>query len=135
MDLHIRKMFWTQDGWPVVSPERYAWEDNSTVSKDSLIGSWEQIKFTYRIVPGYADEQKSPDFQSSVALTIGADGRLNSDAASTWTYRAPWLQFYWSNGNTDKVFVQRGRDWENQKSSIIFTGLNNAGFAVWGKKN
>jgi arabinan endo-1,5-alpha-L-arabinosidase len=134
MDLHVRKIFWTQDGWPVVSPERYAWEDNSTVPKDSIIGNWEQINFTYHVVPGYSNEQTNPELQASVALTITADGKLNSDAGSTWTYSAPWLQFNWSNGNTDKVFVQKGRDWENNKSTFIFTGLSNIGTATWGKK-
>jgi len=72
--------------------------------------------------------------QTSIALTINADGTLNSDASSTWTYNAPWLEMKWSNGYTDKVIIQRGRDWENKKSSYIFTGLNNEGTAVWGKK-
>jgi arabinan endo-1,5-alpha-L-arabinosidase len=134
MDLHIRKLFWTPDGWPVVSPERYAWEDNSTVAKDSIIGNWEQINFTYHVVPGYANEQTNPDLQSSVPLTITADGKLNSDAGSTWSYNAPWLQFNWVNGTTDKVFVQKGRDWENKKNTIIFTGLDNTGSITWGKK-
>jgi arabinan endo-1,5-alpha-L-arabinosidase len=134
MDLHVRKIFWTQDGWPVVSPERYAWEDNSTVARDSLTGNWEQIVLGYTVVPGYANEQTSPDLQIAVSLSINADGTLNSDAASKWTYNAPWLQLNWSNGSTDKVFVQKGRDWENKKSSIIFSGLDQTGTAIWGKK-
>ncbi len=85
-------------------------------------------------MPGYGNEQLSPDFQTSVALTISSDGTLNNDAASTWTYTAPWLQMNWSNGFTDKVFIQKGRDWENKRSTIIFTGLNNEGTAIWGKK-
>ncbi|MDI3321957.1 arabinan endo-1,5-alpha-L-arabinosidase [Pinibacter soli] len=134
MDLHVRKLFWTKDGWPVASPERYAWEDNSLVAKDSLAGNWEQIILGYRVVPGYSAEQASPDFQVSQGLTIGANGTLNGDAASTWTYTAPWLEMHWSNGYTDKVFVQKGRDWEHKKQTIIFSGLNNTGTAIWGKK-
>ncbi|CAN5546029.1 arabinan endo-1,5-alpha-L-arabinosidase [soil metagenome] len=134
MDLHVRKMFWTADGWPVVSPERFAWENNNNVPKDSITGNWEQIILGYRVVPGYDKEQVSPDMQTSVALTINADGTLNSDPASTWTYDAPWLEMKWSNGFTDKIIVQRGRDWENKKYGYIFSGLNNEGTAVWGKK-
>ena len=134
MDMHVRKMFWTTDGWPVVSPERYAWENNNDVPKDSITGKWEQVILGYRVVPGYDKEQVSPDMQTSVALTINADGTLYSDAASTWTYDAPWLEMKWSNGYTDKIIVQRGRDWENKKYGYIFTGLNNEGTAVWGKK-
>ncbi|SFD87702.1 arabinan endo-1,5-alpha-L-arabinosidase [Chitinophaga sp. CF118] len=134
MDLHVRKMFWTTDGWPVVSPERYAWEDNTLVPQDSIAGNWEQIILGYRVVPGYADTQVSPDFQVSATLVISANGTLNNDASSKWTYNAPWLQLNWSNGYTDKVFVQRGRDWENKRITFIFTGLNNNGTAIWGKK-
>lgn len=134
MVLHVRKIFWTPDGWPVVSPERYAWEDNATVAKDSLTGSWEQINLGYRVVPGFDKEQVSPDLQTSVNLTLDAAGTINGAAANTWTYAAPWLQLNWSTGTTDKVFVQKGRDWENKKNTYIFTGLNNVGTAVWGKK-
>ena len=134
MNLHVRKVFWTPDGWPVVSPERYAGEDDAAVPQSDLIGDWEQIVLGYRVVPGYDKEQTTPDFQTSVSLKINADGTLNIDAASRWTYSAPYLKLTWSNGFTDQVYVQKGRDWENRKATIIFTGLNNAGTAVWGKK-
>ncbi|KAI9452837.1 putative endo-arabinase [Russula earlei] len=134
MDLHVRKIFWTNDGWPVVSPERYAWEDNSLVPKDSLAGNWEQVVLNYRVVPGYANEQVSPDLQVATSITLSANGSFNNEAGSTWTYNAPWLTIQRSSGETDQVFVQKGRDWENKKSTLIFTGLNNTGTAIWGKK-
>ena len=134
MNMHVRKLFWTTDGWPVASPERYAWEKDSLISQSDIVGDWEQIVLGYNIVPGYDVEQTSPDFQNSVSLTIVADGTLNGNASNTWTYAAPWLQLNWANGFTDKVFVQKGRDWENKKNTIIFSGLNNQGTAVWGKK-
>jgi len=89
----------------------------------------------YHIVPGYSAEQTSPDFQVSTSLTIGSNGTLNGSSSDTWTYSAPWLTLNWSDGTTEKVYVQKGRDWENKNSnSMIFTGLNNVGTAVWGKK-
>lgn len=134
MNMHVRKLFWTTDGWPVASPERYAWEKDSLIGPADIIGSWDQIILGYNIVPGYGDEQKTPDFQTSVNLTISANGTLNGNAANTWSYSAPWLELKWANGFTDKVFVQSGRDWENKKNTIIFSGLNNQGTAIWGKK-
>ncbi len=135
MNLHVRKLFWTPDGWPVASPERYAWEKDSLIGQADLAGTWERIVLNYNVVPGYGNEQTSPDFQLSTALVIDAGGTLNGNGADTWTYNAPWLQLNWSSGTTEKVFVQKGRDWENKKAnSIIFTGLNNVGTAVWGKK-
>jgi arabinan endo-1,5-alpha-L-arabinosidase len=134
MVLHVRKLFWTADGWPVASPERYAWEDNATVAHADLTGEWEQIILGYRVVPGYGNEQTSPDYQTSVSLTLSANGTMNGDANNKWTYSAPWLELKWANGYTDKVFVQKGRDWENKKNTVIFTGFNNEGTAIWGKK-
>ena len=134
MNLHVRKMFWMPDGWPVVSPERYAYEENKDVAKDSITGAWEQIILGYNVVPGYANEQVSPDFQNSTDITIDAAGTINGAAANTWTYAPPLLTLKWGNGFTDMVYVQKGRDWENKKNTVIFTGLNNMGTAVWGKK-
>lgn len=136
MDLHVRKLFWTADGWPVASPERYAWESNATVSNDSIAGTWDYISLEYNIVPGYANEQTSPDLQVATSLIINTNGTINGDEGSTWTYNAPWLQINWSNGSTDKVFVQKGHDWEKtgRPFTVIFSGLNNKGTAVWGKK-
>lgn len=133
MDLHVRKLFWTKDGWPVVSPERYAWEDNSLVPQDSLAGSWERIVLNYTVVPGYGTEQVNPDLQASQLVTLAADGTVSGAVQGTWTYNAPWLQIVRAGG-TENLFVQKGRDWENKKSTIIFTGLDNTGTAVWGKK-
>ena len=67
-------------------------------------------------------------------MSIDAAGTIGDGSPGTWTYTAPWLELKWSNGTTAKVFVQKGRDWENNKNTIIFTGLNNNGIAVWGKR-
>lgn len=134
MDLHVRKIFWTPSGWPVVSPERYAGEDNAPVAPADLAGAWEQITLNYIVIPGYGTEQLTPNFQYSTPLTLAADGTFNGSAANTWTYAAPLLTLRFGGGTTAQGYVQKGRDWENKKSTLIFTGLDNAGTAVWGKK-
>ncbi|MFD1469084.1 arabinan endo-1,5-alpha-L-arabinosidase [Hymenobacter caeli] len=134
MDLHVRKIFWTPSGWPVVSPERYAGEDNSAVAAADLAGTWEQIVLDYIVIPGYGDEQRTPNFQYSTALTLTADGTFGGATTGTWTYAAPWLTLKFSNGTSAPVYVQKGRDWENKKATIVFTGLDTSGTAIWGKK-
>lgn len=135
MVLHVRKMHWTESGWPVVSPERYAAVEQTPVAQPDLAGEWERIVLRYNVVPGYANEQVTPDFQVATLLTLKENGTLNNDASSSWTYQSPWLTLNWGNGQTEQVYVERGRDWENKvASTILFTGLNNEGIAVWGKK-
>jgi len=41
--LHVRKIIWTNDGWPVVSPERYAGETLQAIPQRMIPGSWEMI--------------------------------------------------------------------------------------------
>ena len=135
MDLHVRKVSWTPDGWPVVSPERYANVAQTAVAAADLAGTWERIQLDYQVVPGYSAEQTSPDFQVASNITITAGGAVSGNQTGTWSYAAPWLQIKWSNGNTDNVKIERERDWENKiASTLIFTGLNNSGTTVWGKK-
>ena len=122
------------NGWPVVSPERYAGEFTTAITKENLVGNWEQVILGYRVVPGYDKEQNSPDFQVATTISLDANGGINGSTANTWSYSAPWLTMKWSNGFTDEVLVERGRDWENKKETILFSGLNNKGTAIWGKK-
>ena len=135
MVLHVRKIFWTEDGWPVVSPERYADLEQTDIVETDLIGEWEQIVLGYSIVPGYSEEQISPDFQVGVGLTLDEQGTINGEGGNTWSYNAPWLELKWGDTYVDKVYVEWGRDWENKvESTVVFSGLNNEGTAIWGKK-
>jgi arabinan endo-1,5-alpha-L-arabinosidase len=135
MDLHVRKISFTPDGWPVVSPERYANVAQTVVASADLAGDWEMINLNYHIVPGYSAEQVSPDLQASVAIKLNTGGTITGAVTGTWTYTAPWVDLTLSDGSTAKVKVERERDWENKiASTLIFTGLDNHGTAVWGKK-
>ncbi|QEC72109.1 family 43 glycosylhydrolase [Arachidicoccus ginsenosidivorans] len=136
MDLQVRKLFWTADGWPVASPERYAWENNDAATKGDLTGAWDFIVLNYSVVPGYGDKQTSADLQVATTLNIMSDGSVkNGSRTGTWTYNAPVMQISWSDGTTDKVMVHNGHDWEKTGRPVtyLFTGLNNAGTAIWGK--
>lgn len=135
MVMHVRQMFWTPDGWPLVSAQRFATEEETPVEEEELIGEWEQIVFEYEVVPGYAEEQIFPGFSDSETITLEEGGAVNGDMSSTWSYESPWLTINRSDESEVKLRVERGRDWENEvPATILFTGLNEQGMAVWGKK-
>jgi arabinan endo-1,5-alpha-L-arabinosidase len=134
MDLHVRRMLWTDDGWPVVSPERYAGITTRPVSQEEMAGDWEYIEFKYRVVPGFSAEQTDPDIQQAVVITLKTEGRINDDTKHTWTFSNQILEMNWNNITVDKVIVERGWDWERKKETILFTGLNNKGTNIWGNK-
>jgi arabinan endo-1,5-alpha-L-arabinosidase len=136
MVLHVRQLHWTADGWPMASPERFAGEEETAVTKEELVGDWEQIVFGYQVVPGFAAEQISPDFQTSTTITLDAAGTIDGNASNTWTYAAPWLTISMADGEqVQALYIERGRDWEKEVAeTVLFTGFDQYETTIWGKK-
>ncbi|RKD16159.1 hypothetical protein BCY91_04560 [Pelobium manganitolerans] len=140
MDMHVRKMFWSDNGWPMVSPERYANVEQTPITRADIIGEYEQVIHGYNTVPGYATEQANPDINVAVANNpmLHADGTIFGDVNNTWVFdeTKSTLEMRWAGGLfVDKVHVSRERDWERKKTStIVMTGYNGGGLALWFKK-
>lgn len=120
--LHVRKVYWTKDGWPVVSPERYAGEGNVEVDDAHLVGDWDVITFQR-----FDDGQ-----QASSTLTLERGGKLENGDGS-WRLNGSVLEVKVGQ-ETYETQVGAAWDWENWQPTIIFTGLSEDGTAVWGKK-
>lgn len=89
--------------------------------------------FGYQVVPGYANEQVSPNFQFAVPMTLDEGGTIDAKSDQHWRYDAPVLTLEIGDAAYTAI-VERGRDWENKTECILFTGLNQEGVAIWGKK-
>ncbi len=120
---HLRKMLWTDDGWPVVLPERYAAVPQTTICDNDLIGSWENIKLSY--VAGVQ--------QTSTPLTLSANYIATGALTGIWSYNATTKTL---TIGTQKLKVQRELDWEvsPRVPTIVYAGLNASGISLWGKK-
>lgn len=144
MVLHIRKIFWTDNGWPVVSPERFDNTQQTSITEKDLIGNWEII-----IIHGEAPERDLEAGQILWGENILRDNEKNgSEIVSFNEYykmdgaiSGKWL--FNSENNTltlknrdsiKKLKVFWGQDWENEKRTLLFTGLNDSGYTVWGKR-
>jgi arabinan endo-1,5-alpha-L-arabinosidase len=133
MVLHVRKIFWMENGWPVVSPQRYAGIEQTPLTAGELEGTWERIVLHYQVVPGYAEEQVSPNFQFAVSMALDEGGTIDGNPDQRWSYEVGVLTLEFGD-TTYKAIAERGRDWENKTESILFSGLNQEGVAIWGKK-
>ncbi len=134
MDLHVRELFWTPDGWPIASPQRYAGHKQYNIDNSGIAGKWEIINFKYNVVPGFDKEQTNPEFQNSSSYTLNANGTINSSGTNTWSFNYPWLKLN-IDGITVETHVSVGRDWESViDSTLVFTGIKPDGMAFWGKK-
>jgi arabinan endo-1,5-alpha-L-arabinosidase len=135
MIMHLRELFWTDDGWPVASPERYAGIKQHSIPKSKITGTWQHIKFNYNIVPGYSAEQISPDLQAAENLVLSENGTINGSSSEKWTFSDSWLQLSRADGTIEKLYVHYGRDWEMKiDTCLLFTGYDQNGKSYWGKK-
>ena len=120
---HVRNIQWTEDGWPVVMPQRYAAVPDSNISDQSLAGGWEQIsmQYQYQVI------------QRSSQLFLSADKKVTGAVTGTWSYD-PAKKLLSINGN--KYNVEEAWDWEVHpgKLTLTYSGLSSSGRPVWGKK-
>lgn len=123
---HVRSIQWTEDGWPVVMPERYAGVPQDEITEDDLIGAWEFIllKYSYGV-------QQTP-----VELVLSADKTASGGLTGAWSYDASKKIL---TIGSEKVCVQRELDWEANPrvATIVFAGLSSITtncYSLWGKK-
>ncbi|WP_046225542.1 arabinan endo-1,5-alpha-L-arabinosidase [Paenibacillus dauci] len=128
--LHIRKILWTADGWPVVSPERYAGEQEQDLEPKQLTGQWETILL----------DPSENDQIASEPLELHEDGSLHHKGQiGHWQMQdARTLILEWSTTTGElqrsEVKLLPSWDWERHCSTIIFTGMTAQGWSIWGKQ-
>jgi arabinan endo-1,5-alpha-L-arabinosidase len=120
---HVRAIQWTEDGWPVIAPERYAGVPKTTISEASFIGQWEQITMNYQY----------KTIQKSATIYLTADKKVSGGVTGTWSYDST-KQVLTVNGIQCKV--SDAWDWEaaTRKVTLTYSGLTSGGQPVWGKK-
>ncbi|WP_269221519.1 arabinan endo-1,5-alpha-L-arabinosidase [Flavobacterium sp. IMCC34518] len=120
---HVREIQWTEDGWPVIAPERYAGVPVTTITESSFIGTWEQItmNYQYKVI------------QKSATIYLTADKKVSGGVTGTWSYDSTNKTL---TVNGIKCKVSDAWDWESatRKVTVTYSGLTTAGLPVWGKK-
>ncbi len=144
MVLHVREMKWTPDGWPVVSPERYAGSAQKSITKKLLAGNWEIIrvyesKHERKLEAGqilWGENLLQPgEADLSVKVNLQANGKISGKLAGKWSFfPANKLSITVGNETLSNLIVFTGHDWENQTETLLFSGLDSKGRSVWGKK-
>ncbi|MBB6670521.1 arabinan endo-1,5-alpha-L-arabinosidase [Cohnella nanjingensis] len=130
MYLHVRKLLWTKDGWPVVSPERYAGERVQRIPAVDIPGDWERL-----VQPRWIDGQAE-----SEPLRLLKGGKIDAaDGKDSWSFDGEHtLTLTWSGEDgadtVETVLLLPSWDWELNRPTLVFTGLDGTGQAVWGKK-
>lgn len=124
--MHIHKILWTPDGWPVLNPERYGGEKTQSVSGDDLVGKYERIKLVPMVPQGVLN---------SVPMELMDNGKFNMCSISgTWEMTDDTtVQFNY--GNTSEVCkITPAWDYQKWEPTIAITGKDQYGICLWAKK-
>jgi arabinan endo-1,5-alpha-L-arabinosidase len=120
---------WTAEGWPVVSPERYAGEKEQDIPKRLLSGNWERIVIKQE-VDGQVEAEQLRLEDGGRATSGSLEGHWSFDGRRT-------LTMDWSNtseGTKEELLLLPSWDWELGRHTLIFTGMNEKGISIWGKR-
>ena len=121
---HVRSIRWSDDGWPMVMPERYGNVPKIAITEKELIGNWEHIDLSY----SYNNQKKSN------VMTLDANHTITSGTwkGGKWSYDDKKQIL---TANDVKLYLQREVDWEAnpRHHTIVYVGLNNTK-TYWGKK-
>lgn len=155
MVLHLRQVFFTPEGWPVVSPERYAGSTPRKFSQADLAGEWEIIRvqepmYERQLEAGQIrwgeGELKKEEWNSSTRVTLAKEGawtgkitnaRGNAEQVNgKWSFLpdAQLLNLTAEEEEFKNLIIFAGHDWENRTETVLFTGLDERGRSVWGKR-
>lgn len=143
MVLHVRRMFFTPDGWPMVSPERYAAVRERFFKPADIEGEWEIM----RLFEPRADRSGSAsallsecdlldgDGNGSQRFTLCQNGKIEPGEGS-WHFDSgkQTLSIAFGDDRIDDIAVFAGHDWEREHDTALLTGLDRSGRALWGKR-
>lgn len=132
--LHIRKILWSDDGWPMANAERYAGEFEQPIPQNKVIcENWEIVQH----------HRCSNENAKAMNFALKADGTVTcSDSFignGTWTYTEPAsITISVKNGKGRETII-KGKllachDWDANANTITFTGIDNYGQAWFGKQ-
>ncbi len=120
---HVRSIKWTEDGWPVVSPERYAGVPQKAITEEDISGAWEHLvlNYQYRAI------------QESVHVILNSNHTIGGTLSGTWSLdsNAGILTI-----NGQEHILEKSWDWEisPRRVTITYTGIDSESRSVWGKK-
>lgn len=124
--MHIRQILWSDDGWPLASPEIYSDEKAQPVTTDMIPGYYEKITLVPTIPQGISN---------SVKLELYPDGRmLCFSVKGRWELQDEYTLKITYGNHTELLKLLPVWDYENWKPTLAFTGITENHVCVWGKK-
>ena len=131
---HLRRILWTEDGWPIVVPERYGAVPQVPITADEIAGMYDFIDISY--TNGKSDAAGQDIACQGVPTRLLADGTVKGDAynGQKWSFDEAKSQL---TIGTQKFIVTREVDYDSdtRNPTIVFCAYSSNGqHTYWGKR-
>ena len=124
--MQIRKMYWTEEGWPVVSAEPYSGEVEQEIPREALQGRYERINLACSLPQG---------IQTSVPMKL-KDSNDYYECCSIqgkWHYEDGRITITYGP-HRETAFVTAVWDHERNQPTIALCGMSQDGVPFWAKR-
>lgn len=146
--LQVRKMLWTNDGWPVVNSVTYAGEKEQELPKSLIEGTYDLASVGYTKMQGSQIESRNFDLPVfSSKITLNSDGTM-ADGLGTWAFdgdHTVTLTFakdgdtskdeFYKSGDVMTLYALLSYDKDEQEYVISLTGTDQNHITQLGKKS
>ncbi len=154
--LQIRKMLWTPDGWPVVSPVTYAGEVEQVLPKGMIVGTYDLASVGHTKMSGSQVDTSNRNYDLPVLsskVTLNADGSMadaDGGALGTWEFdgdHTVTLKFtkdgdtsnnkdeFYKNGDVMTMYALFGYDKDEAEFVVGLTGVDQNHITQLAKKS
>lgn len=122
-NVRVHAFYMNEDGWPVVSPMRYAGETTEPVAEEQQAG-------LYKVILHERDINKRE--HSSKETSLLPDGTISGTYTGTWSSEDGHNIILTLDGITYRGVIHNAYDKEQAAWVVCFTALDDTGAAVWG---
>lgn len=125
-EIRVHEFYLNEEGWPVVSPFRYAGEPKEANAAQQVAGEYELVNHGKDI---------SAEMKESVAVRLEVDGSVTGAVSGTWTMSETDEHIRLTINGIDYDGVWRmAWDPAAEKWTESFTVLSQYGVALWGAR-
>ena len=122
-NVRVHEFFMNEDGWPVVSPLRYAGETAAPVAPENQAG-------VYKVI--LHERDINLDVHASKVVTLNTDGSVSGDLSGSWTSSDGMKLTITLDGISYDGVIRSGYDESQKVYTTCFTALDDSGAALWG---
>ncbi|MFB7251975.1 LamG-like jellyroll fold domain-containing protein [Microbacterium sp. NPDC056234] len=125
-EVRVHQMWINEEGWPVVSPMRYAGETAGKIKRADVVGTWQLIDMGKDITATAAE---------SVDVTLDKNGRITGDVAGTWEREGQRTATLTIDGEVYSGVFAPVWDPDLEAWSTSLTVVSDKGVTLWGRQS